>query len=116
MQLVDNSDLKVKVQRIIEIDNNSQEKKKVEIDTSCNYYEFLNLVIEAAEKLLIKHGLVGYKSTWYNHDFPIASFIRLKHYLLTQEKFMVNEVNEGYKAYSKSNILAELKFLHELIR
>ncbi|TFB12916.1 hypothetical protein E3U55_16935 [Filobacillus milosensis] len=85
--------------------------KQIEIDTSVSYYEFLFIVIERLDFLLKKHGLIGYRDTWYEHDFPISSYLKLKQYLISKSSFHTETFVElGYEM-EKSDINEEMKLL-----
>lgn len=53
----------------------------VAFDEECLLIDFSKEILRAMEEILRTHGLVGYKETWCNSDFPISSYLRLKEYL-----------------------------------
>jgi len=67
--------------------------KKTIFNERVLYDDFVFIVIKQVDYLLKKHGLVGYKETWYNYEFPISSFLKLKHYIKTKKKYSI----EGFE-------------------
>jgi len=62
---------------------------EVKIETTCSYNEFLKAVIKEIDKLIKKYGIVGYRETWYEHDFPLSTFLKLKHYILNLNRYPI---------------------------
>ena len=89
---------------------------KVVIDSVCNINSFLTEVVKSLDKLLVKHGLLGYQKTWNTNEFPIGKYIFLKHYITTKSEFPIQEIREnGYFEYMESNIRGELMFLSQIV-
>ena len=86
---------------------------KLEFDVTCNLLDFLNEFIKSIEQLLIKHGIVGYKNTWYGQEFPISSYLRLKYYLNSKTAYPTQKDLEMglYKSSLKQDIDSILDLL-----
>jgi hypothetical protein len=86
--------------------------RKITLDEKCNKIEFINCIIEEASNILKQYGFVGYRETWYEHDFPISSYLKLKNYLITGKDFQVEHI-ERYPGneYSRSELEKELILL-----
>ena len=86
--------------------------RKITLDEKCNKIDFINCIIQEASKILKQYGLVGYRETWYEHDFPISSYLKLKYYLITGKKFQVEHIERyPYNEYSRSELEKELILL-----
>ena len=85
---------------------------KVELNELCNFNAFVNEVVKALEKMLSKHGIVGYKETWSGSDFPISGYLKLKHYIDGNKKYSIKTLNgdEG-KTSDLSIEISTLTFL-----
>lgn len=59
----------------------------------CDLNDFIRAVVQAMDQLLKTHGFIGYRKQWYAQDFPISSYLRLKHYLLNNRDFPSNTVD-----------------------
>lgn len=61
---------------------------KIVLDTHCNYFDFVKLVLDEFSKVLKKHGLIGISQSWGDAlDFSTIDFIKLKHFLQTKKAF-----------------------------
>lgn len=88
------------------------------IDTNYNFLEFIREIVKEAEQLLLTHGIVGYQDSWVEHEFPLSSYLQLRYFLETKDKFDIQSVPEdenGNRGYSKSNIKSELQYLTQSI-
>ena len=84
---------------------------KVELNELCNFNAFVTEVVGSLEKLLSKHGIVGYKETWSGRDFPISGYLKLKHYIDDgNKKYPIKTLN-GYETSDLSNEISMLTFL-----
>lgn len=109
LELVDDLKLKIVIE---EFEEDSSSKGKIGFNETCNLMDFLNEVIESSEHLLKKHGFVGYKNTWYNQDFPISSFLKLKYYLNHQKKYPTfKELNDVKIELEKSDLEQEVQLI-----
>lgn len=59
----------------------------------CNLDEFIKLLVIQMENLLKKHGLVGYRKQWNAQDFPVSSYLQLKNYIKSKDKFPIIVLN-----------------------
>jgi len=85
---------------------------KVELNELCNFNAFVIVVVSSLEKLLSKHGIVGYKETWYGCDFPISGYLKLKHYIDGNKKYPIKTLN-GNKSKT-SDLSNEISILTSL--
>lgn len=109
LELTKNKDLKILIETF---ENESADEGRVEISTVCDLKEFLTEVVKSLEKLIDKHGFVGYKNTWLANDFPISSFLKLKYYLDNLNKYPTKEgLNEFGAELEISDLNEELKLI-----
>nr|MBA5588808.1 hypothetical protein [Anaerobacillus isosaccharinicus] len=101
--------LNIKVISYEDIELNINEK--VEMDTSVLYDELLFIVIKDVDLLLKTHGIVGYRETWYEHDFPLSTFLKLKGYLLLKSKYSITSFEEMGWELQKSELKEDLNLL-----
>lgn len=94
------------------VDGITDDKGEILLNEQCNFKEFVFLVVKSMEKIIRKHGIVGYRKQWNAQDFPLSSYIQLKHYLKTNNRFPVDVLNkdEWIEAIS-SNINDEVEVL-----
>ncbi|UHA71924.1 hypothetical protein [Paenibacillus sp. 481] len=89
----------------------SEANKSVEIETECSLFDFINEVVLAFEQLIVKHGFVGYRSTWCRGEFPLSSLLILKNYMNTRKPFPSEiDYNDGIEV-EKTSIKEEMKLL-----
>lgn len=72
-------------------DEGLENSKKCLVITEVPYDEFVELVINALDKLIKQHGLTGYVEMWHEHQFPLSSFLKLKHYVLHECPYPIKE-------------------------
>ncbi|GIO10189.1 hypothetical protein J31TS6_62170 [Brevibacillus reuszeri] len=112
---VDRNTLRIIITTYQDIDNKSIGTPQIELDANCDFHLFLAELIHALELLLMKCGIVGYKSTWYHYDFPISSYLKLKYFYLHGKEFPEeNTTEDGYIEYRKSNLIQELAMLMDI--
>lgn len=58
--------------------NQPDEEGKVVFDAECSLDAFVQALVEALERLLQEHGIEGYKAKWYEHEFPMEEYNKLK--------------------------------------
>ena len=84
--------------------------------TEVSWLEMTKKLVEEMEKILLEHGIIGYKETWVEHDFPLVDFLWLKHFLLNSSpvelKILYGE--NGHREVVASNAKDELKLLDVL--
>jgi hypothetical protein len=87
------------------------EGERVELNAECLYDEFLTEVLREAGLILKEYGIVGYKENWIEHEFPLSTFLQLKHYLDTKTQYPINTNNvDDYKLYT-SDLYKDLDYL-----
>lgn len=116
ISLHDHSHLRIHVAEYDDIDAKTGGPKLV-FDRVCDLREFVSEVVKALESIILKHGFVGYRQTWYTRqDFPISGYLRLKHYLQKGTKYPTEEAKEdGYIEYERSSLKDELRALQSLL-
>lgn len=78
------ANINIDIRRDIAVLPNEEEISKAPIaehyNTTVNYSDLKNAIIDAAIEALNEYGLIGYSSSWCdgNDNFPIASLLRLK--------------------------------------
>lgn len=89
---------------------------RIEIDEVCNKMEFIRCVINEMDNIIKSYGFVGYRETWYNHDFPISAYLKLKNYLMTDKYIQVEHI-ERYTGneYLRSDLNKELMMFKDHI-
>jgi hypothetical protein len=86
---------------------------KIIIQFECSYEEFLSEVMSEATRILNEYGIVGYKEMWYEHEFPLSSFLILKYYIKNHSKFPLENKKAGHKEVYNSDLEMELSFLRQ---
>ena len=85
---------------------------KLIVNEFCKTKDFLYLVLQVLDKLIKKHGIIGYKNTWINYEFPFSSYIKIKKYFTNDKILSVELVEEqGRTEFYKSNLSEELAFI-----
>jgi len=100
------SELKIKVTTY----DDDLSNYKVKLNELCNFNAFVSEVVRSLEKMLSKHGIVGYKETWSGHDFPISGYLKLKHYIDGNNKYPIKTL-DGYETSDLSNEISTLASL-----
>lgn len=85
-------------------------KKKVDIDTECSYDDFLEVVIQEADSLIKKHGIVGYYETW-DFEFPLSTFLKLKNYLLNKKGYPLKSIGEEDDGIKQGDLKNDIELL-----
>ncbi|MBA9029458.1 hypothetical protein [Peribacillus huizhouensis] len=97
-----------------DIDLKKDEQGTVVINTICTLSELITEITKEVDNLLTKHGIVGYRETWEMHDFPLSSYLKLKHFLNGDTQFQVKYIpgeQKGYGGYHKSDLNFELSLI-----
>lgn len=105
LELLSDSILKIQVSKI---------EEPGPIDTVCNLYEFLDVVTNAAGKLLKRHGIMGFITSWDGLPFPITNFMKLRYYAL-HRKPLPTEIIKENSLVCRSNFEQELLMLKEFL-
>ncbi|MEH7501586.1 hypothetical protein V7152_05995 [Neobacillus drentensis] len=92
-------------------DISSSFEPKIMLQTECSYTEFLIQVMSEAARILNEYGIVGYKEMWYEHEFPLSSFLKLKYYIKNNSKFPLENRKAGHTEIYKSDLETELNNL-----
>jgi hypothetical protein len=61
--------------------NQSDDEAKTVLQAECRLRTFAGALLSAANDVLTKHGLQGYRSDWVTHEFPTARLQRLRELL-----------------------------------
>lgn len=108
-KLIDEDNLHIKV---IGFENLSLKlNPEVNIETTCSYNEFLKTVIKEIDRLIKKYGIVGYRETWYEHDFPLSTFLKLKHYILNLNKYPIIMIDYLGDELAKTDLQNDIQLL-----
>lgn len=81
-----------------------------------NIREFLRVLLVSMERLLQKHGILGYFETWRGLEFPLSRYLKLKHYLLGDGKEFCPWIGDApdTSATRDSDFAGELTLLQSL--
>lgn len=82
----------VQIVSFSDIDHKMEPVREMEFEMP--FIDFVGSVVKELDLLIKTHGLVGFRECWYEHDFPLTSFLKLKNYYITQEKYEVNDYEE----------------------
>lgn len=97
----------------VKVKNNSQEEI---FSGRCRLDDFIKDFVLVMEKLLLKHGLVGYQNDWINNEFPVSGLIKLKDYLADSNELESSTTKGLYGGEVEiSNFEKELILLNKLI-
>jgi hypothetical protein len=97
-----------------DIDSKEDEQGAVAVDTICTLSDLLTEIIKEMDSLLTNHGIVGYHETWAAHDFPLSSYLKLKHFLNVKKPFEMEYIlgeQKVYGGYYKSDLNFELSLI-----
>jgi hypothetical protein len=83
----------------------------VDIETTCSYTEFLLYVVKEIDLLIKKYGIVGYRETWYEHDFPLSTFLKLKQYIVNSIKYPTQMVEVLGNELEKTDLQNDINLL-----
>ncbi|MDR3598074.1 hypothetical protein [Clostridium sp.] len=108
---IDNNQLHILIESYTDLYKKSD--KKIILDEVCDTRDFIKCIIDEMDNIIKNYGFVGYRETWYNHDFPISAYLKLKNYLITKKRFNVEHI-ERYPGneYSRSELHDELKLFN----
>lgn len=84
------------------------------VDATCNFFDFVKMVIKEADKILLRYGIVGYQNLWAEHEFPLSSYLQLKYILMEADKISLQtkeKVGGQSKSCEKNELKQELQFL-----
>ncbi|MED4452102.1 hypothetical protein [Metabacillus fastidiosus] len=85
------------------------------IKTEYQYDEFLRIVLIELDALIRKHGIIGYREQWSDSEFPLSTFLKLKHYIINNKKYPVKEVIGEFDKETRSDLKYDLELLLEEI-
>lgn len=109
------TDLSIKV--ILYKDGDVGESGEVVFDSNCSLLDFISQLVHSLEKMLVKYGIVGYKTNWDSADFPLSGYIKLKYYVENNSSFPIEQLNkEEMNEYWKSNKSTELEIISKLLK
>lgn len=93
-----------------------KENAKTLIKTEYPYDDFLLSVLKEIDALIKKHGIIGYREEWYDADFPLTTFLKLKHYIIYKQKYPIQEVQGEFDPQARSNLKDDLELLLQEIK
>jgi len=72
---------------LVEVDKSSteideDEKFEATLRFSCPSRDFVQVVVSILERILLKHGVVGYQWCWSSEQFPLSMLVVLKKWLI----------------------------------
>ena len=97
-------------------DERNKEKKTTLINTEYPYDEFLRIVLKDLDALIKRHGIIGYREEWDEFDFPLSTFLKLKHYIIHKQKYPIKEAQGEFDIETRSDLGYDLGLLLEEIR
>ncbi len=109
LKRVKNDHIYVQVISYKDIDHEIDPEKEMEIEIPL--LQFVEIVVKELDLLIKTHGLVGYRECWYEHDFPLTNFLKLKNYYLTHKGYEVTEYEEKGCELLKTNIEKDIQLL-----
>lgn len=89
----------------------SKDKNKTLIKTEYPYDNFIMIVLKEIDALIKRHGIIGYREEWYDFDFPLTTFLKLKHYIIHKQKYPIQEVQGEFDKETRSNLKYDLELL-----
>ncbi len=93
---------------------NKENGNKV-IRTEYYYDDFLKVVLIEFDSLIKRHGIIGYREQWVMADFPLRTFLELKHYLFKKENYPISEVKGEILGETTEEVRSSLKYDLELL-
>ena len=97
-------------------DEHNKEKTTTMINTEYPYDDFLRIVLKEIDALIKRHGLIGYREEWDEFDFPLSTFLKLKHYIIYKQKYPVIEAQGEFDIETRSELAYDLGLLLEEIK
>ncbi len=110
-ELIENRKIKIVIIAYENLDDKGN--GKIVFKEVCELSYFIDLIIDSMECLLNRHGLIGYKDSW-DHEFPIAHFLRLKQIQSSSKIFpsMYSQLDPVNLVYS--DLEGEFRFLKRI--
>ena len=96
---------------ILKYFENDEENGVEVLNQECPYDVFLKEVLKEVELILLEFGIVGYKEMWYEHEFPLSTFLELKYYLANKSRFPMVTKKVGNKETKNSDLKFEIDFI-----
>ena len=88
-----------------------EDQTRTILKTECPYDEFIKTVIRELDALIKKHGLIGYREEWYDFDFPLTAFLKLKQSIIHKQAYPVREVQGELDIETRSDLSYDLELL-----
>lgn len=98
--------LSVTIKRYDDASEMYEGPNEIPVHTRYPFRDFIVQIMNAADELLLTHGIVGYRKKWYQYDFPLSSYLQLKQFLF-EERITKDDCE-------RSNLHEELKLLMEV--
>lgn len=97
-------------------EDETQETAEEIIEGLCQLDDFIFLLLESLEKLIKKHGIVGYRKQWNAHEFPISGYLQFKYYILNKDKLKMKIHNEDeWNEFYQSDIDDEIDLIKQVV-
>lgn len=97
-------------------DESRKDTSKTLITTECPYDDFLRIVLKEIDALIKRHGMIGYRQEWYDFDFPLSTFLKLKNYMIHKQPYPIKEVDGEFDKETRSNLKYDLELLLQEIK
>lgn len=116
ISMYNKNSLRIRVAEYEDIDS-KMGGPKIVFDGICDLRDFVGEVVQSLERIITKHGFLGYRQTWYTqHDFPISGYLRLKFFLQMGTKYPTEALKEdGYIEFERTSLKDELRALQSLL-
>lgn len=106
---INEDNIHIKIVSYKDIDH--KQDPETEIDSTCRTIDFVETVVKSLDLLIKTHGIVGFKECWYEHDFPLSSFLKLKNFYITSTNFSVIEYEDKGCQLAKTDINKDIELL-----
>lgn len=83
------------------------------VSVTTHLIELLTEVIRSMDDILRKYGIIQYKETWGQHDFPLARYLILCRFLSTASLYQITK--EQQAELKVSSLHEELQRLNKLV-
>ena len=111
LEAIEVNKLKVTITSYEDIDHKNETNKRIDIETECDFLEFITLVTIIFENFIKNYGFIGYRNTWCRGEFPLSGLLILKNYINSRKPFPAEiEFNRGIEI-TKTNIMDEMELI-----
>lgn len=106
-----NGDKKIELKIELFNDGDIGEVSIIEYEDVIEKNEFIKSTVKMLEETLIKYGIVGYRKTWHESDFPLGGYLILKSFLEGEILKLKNKKNVIGMDIYKTDIIEECEQL-----